>query len=217
VLGLVLGVLAAPARGDFIPIPLPDPAYLAATAKIPISGPDFEGVRRLSDSVLSVAFSQVLEVRTVPESWVFWNTPPAVENPTPRVLATDLDVTSLSLTFDRSLRLFGVEVEPDNLSTFPITGTFYHGPTVVGSIVLSVNGDGGARLFAGETTSAFTRVDLTAPVEAGGFAIAEIRYGIIPEPSSSVLLAFGLAVLGARLWWRAKDLGGAPSSRSAAH
>ena len=59
-----------------------------------------------------------------------------------------------------------------------MTATFMVGAATVGSIPLTVSGNGGALLFAATTDQPFTSVVLTAPVLANGFAIAQVSYGL---------------------------------------
>jgi hypothetical protein len=187
-----------PARADFIPIPLPDAAYLASTERLPVTVPDLTSIESLADPNLTVGFSVPLQARTVPTTWLTWSAPPLSESPTPRVLFTGPRVTALTLTFSQPLLTFGVELEPNPFVVAPLTATFLSGPAVVGSITLNVDGAGGARLFAATTTTEpFTGVILSAPAPADGLALAQVRYTAIPEPSPFMLV--GGAALGGLL------------------
>jgi hypothetical protein len=183
------------AHADFIRIPSPNAAYKRSTSKLPITEADFTKVPFLSDAFLKVTFSNPLEARTVPNSWGTWSSPPDnAESATPRVLYTGTTTDTVTLTFSRPVRTFGVEVEPGRLGRFMITGTFFDARGQVGAIPITVNGFAGARLFAATTTTTrFTKVEFSGPrgVSINGLAIAQPRYAI-PEPSSAVLLTLGI-------------------------
>jgi hypothetical protein len=203
---VAFGIRAECSRADFIPIPAPNASYLASTTRINITPPDFTPLTSLSDNLLTVSFSSPLEVRTVPTTWASWASPPASESATPRVLYTGnpFPSTGIDLTFSRSISPFVVEMEPNNSSTlFTLTATFFSGATLVGSISLPTSGTAGSRLFAGATSNqAFTRVNLSAPPESGGLAIAQVRYAI-PEPSGLTLLGLGsVGLIAWRAWER---------------
>jgi hypothetical protein len=63
-----------------------------------------------------------------------------------------------------------------------MTAHFYNGATLVGSITRSVDGDGGAVLFAASTdgSTAFTSVVFSAEAGSNGFALANLRYSLAP-------------------------------------
>lgn len=182
------------ADADFIQVVSPTAAYQNTTTKLLITAPDFSSVASLSDAQLTVMFSPAVEARTVPTSWGTWSAPPNSESATPRVLYPGLNVISETLTLSQPVFEFGVEMEPSTLGIFPMTATFYNGGVIAGTIFQNVNGFKGARLFAALThDQPFTKVVLDISSNSQGFGFTQVRYGNVPEPSSWVLLAFGVA------------------------
>jgi hypothetical protein len=57
-----------------------------------------------------------------------------------------------------------------------------NGGTALGTITQSISGASGARLAASSATQPITSVVVTAPAGAGGFAIAQLRYGFQSTP-----------------------------------
>jgi hypothetical protein len=195
------------ARAGFVPIMNPgnaDPlggTYVSATHLITITAPEFSMLSSVTDGTLTASFStqvQVLEVST--GSWGSWSSPPFSENANPTVLWTQ-GLATLTITFSKPVNTFGVEMEPNQigLPTLPtMTATFFAGALTAGSIVRSVDGDSGARLFAAVATSPsapFTKVVLSN--NSGDFGIAELRYSTpavtgVPELSTLSMLASSL-------------------------
>ena len=192
VFALVVALSAAPALADFVPIAMPDAAYLASTTKLPVTVSDGTMVSSLSDADLTVSFSHALQAATVPTSWATWSSPPFSESATPRVLYDSS--TTVRLDLSTPAKTFGLEMEPNVHALYPMTADFYNGASLVGSVSMSVDGDAGARLFAGATTSEqFTHVVLSTTSGAGGYALAQVRYGnLIPEPATLLLLGSGI-------------------------
>jgi PEP-CTERM motif-containing protein len=194
------------ANAAFDPIPLPDSTYTSSTTLIPITGPDGDTILTLSDANLTVTFSTAMQKFTVPDSWTNWNSPPATETSTPRVLSpADFTLTSITLSFSQPLTTFGLEAEPDATTqgAFPVTLDFFNGLTLLGTVTRTIDGSGAA-LFAAGSTTPITSVTLTV----GGNAnvpegvdpgIAQIRYtAAVPEPSTWILFAAGLGLLTVR-------------------
>jgi hypothetical protein len=191
----------------FVQIPQPNAAYTSSTTLLPITAPDFTNLNTLSDANLTVTFSATMETFTVPTTWGTWNTPPAVETSTPRVLSPFdfANVTSVTLSFSSPLSTFGLEAQPDATSqgAFPVTATFFNGATTLGSINRSLDGVTAA-LFAASSTTPITSVRLTIGGNATDPAgtdpgIAQLRYALatqaIPEPATAFVFAGGLALL----------------------
>jgi hypothetical protein len=128
--------------------------------------------------------------------WTSWSSPPYAEDPFPRVLYTPL--ASVELHLSRGVQTFGFELEPDMFGPQDFTATYYSNGAFLGSITQSVDGNAGARLFAGTVT--FPDPSTTDIVINGGgsdFAIADLRYYLtgVPEPGSATCLISGIAVL----------------------
>jgi hypothetical protein len=172
---LLLVLLAGPANADITVIPQPDAAYLSSTTKIDVASvPDFTLLDFITDGTLTVTFDSPVEKRTVPTGWATWSSPPDAESATPAVLFQ----FSTSMTMDLSLPVttFGFELEPNPFSTqdFDVEFVFLSGPTIVGTISLSVEGFAGSRLFAATTQDLpFDQIIISGTSD---FAIAQVRY-----------------------------------------
>jgi hypothetical protein len=118
-------------------------------------------------------------------------------------------ISTVTMTFAGvAVKTFGFEAEPDSGGIDKMTATFYNGATVLGTIPLNVNGNGGALLFAAASNTAFTKVVLTDSTSGGpgacaqpncdDFAFTNVRFSpfAIPEPASFLLLASGIGALG---------------------
>lgn len=191
-------------RADFIAIPMPGApypgggTYLTETTNLPITLAEFGTATSLSDGDLTVTFSTPLQALVVPDSWGSWAAPPETESDSPTVLWTQ-GAATLRLTFDQPLDAFGFELQPNELATFQITADYQFLGSSVGTVIRDVNGDGGARLFAAVSTppdAPFTEV----LISTGGadFAIAQIRYHIVPEPSTGLLAAILASLVAAK-------------------
>jgi hypothetical protein len=201
VLAITIAALsAAPARADFAPIPQPNAAYVTGTSLLSFSDPDLSVVASLSSGPVTVTPDIPLVALTVPGTWTAWGAPPNTEGATPRVLWTN-GLTSLTLKSSVLLNTFGLEAQPNTTVPAAITATFFLDNTQVGQIVQAVDGNAGARLFAGTSLSGFNRVVLDSTDD---FAVARIRVAAVPEPGQVVQLvtvgAFGLAAWLYRAW-----------------
>jgi hypothetical protein len=174
------------------PIINPDAVYLAITAKIDISGIPFgTSVDSITDGTLTVTFSTPIEKRgPVPTGWGTWSSPPFSEDPRPDVLFA-IDLTTLTMVLSRPVTTFGFELEPDPFGRVTFTADFYSGNTLVESISRLVDGDAGARLFA-RTGEPIDRVVINGPVD---FAIAQVRYTVIPTEILVLLISLFLLLL----------------------
>jgi hypothetical protein len=201
------GLAGPSASAAFFEIPNPGDSlpsggsYTAGTTLLPVTSPEFSTITSLSDSSLTVDFSIPVEVLSVPDGWATWSAPPFSETDTPIVLYSG-GPTQLTMTFSESLDAFGFELQPNPLGLFTFNATFFNGSDVVGAITRDVDGDGGARLFAGVSTAPtlpFTSVLINGSQD---FAIAQLRYSledsvsVVPEPSTFFLTLFGLGCLG---------------------
>jgi hypothetical protein len=179
------------AHAGFVPIAQPNATYLSESTLMPFSAADFDVVPSLSSGLFSVTFDTDLVALTVPTTWASWGAPPDVESSTPRVLWTN-GATSLTLTFSQSVELFGMEAQPNTSVVSSILASFFAGANLVGEIPIDVDGNGGARLFAASSTTPFDKVVLSSTDD---FAIAQVRAGAVPEPSSLMLLMLGVVVV----------------------
>jgi hypothetical protein len=190
------------AKAAFNEIPLPDSTYTNSTTLVPITGADGETTLTLSDANLTVTFSTAMQKFTVPDSWTSWNSPPATETSTPRVLSpADFTLTTVTLNFSQPLSIFGLEAEPDAFTqgAFPITLDFFNGVTLLGTVGRTIDGSSAA-LFAASSTTPITSVTLTVNgnsnvPEGVDPGIAQIRYALVPEPSTWLMLGAGLLTL----------------------
>ena len=191
--------LCVHAQGTFQPIYLPDAAYLSDTTKLTISAPNGYFVGGLSDSSLTASLSAGGGYFPPIGASTFgsWSSPPYSESSNPgQVLYYSnpyLPDRSLYISFSRPLKTFGVEIEVEMWNvTSPITATFFHGTTPMGSITQTIGGVQGARLFAAHTdTASFDRVVISDPSSPSGFGIGQFRYAAVPEPSTAVLFVLG--------------------------
>ena len=194
--GVWAGLFAGTAAfGQFFPISTPTVQYTSSTASVPIAVPDLTLIGSVTGGGQTVTFPAALTAATVPSGWNFWGSPPNTESSTPRVVFTDPTVTSVTLTLSAPANTFGFEVEPSNRgTTFPapptqyaISATFLNGSTVLGTVTRAIPEDG-ALLEAASSVTPITSVVVTAPLAAGGFALAQFRFGngIIGAPSTAI-------------------------------
>lgn len=186
---------AAPAFAQFITFATPTPAYTSGTTVMSIPGADFSTTSTLTDGTETLTFSSAVSARTVPGGgWATWNSPPAVESHTPRVLFANA-ATTLTITLSPPQAVFGFELEPNGPGTFAMTTTFLNGATTLGSIPLNIPANSGALVSAASSSTPITSVVITAPAGANGFALAQIRRSGSPIGISSVPTA-GMPALG---------------------
>ena len=186
-------------RADFITIAQPDPAYVSGTTLVDFTEDDFSLVGSLSAGGQTLSYDNWLDVRTVPNGgWGMWGAPPATETATPRVGTTD-GFSELTITLSRPASIFGFELEPNFFLAEETTADFYSGSTLVGTIDLFPDGNGGALLFAASTTTdPFTSIVINN-LDGDDFAIARQRFALAsvatPEPATYGLLGISLAAL----------------------
>lgn len=200
------------ALADFTPIPVPDAAYTSSTSLISLGyiSEGTSGITSVTDGIQTVGFDTDMTKTTVGVDWQTWNVPPAVESATPEVLYQTAS-SSLTLTLSVPSTTFGFELQGNELVVSQFFVGFYEGVTLVGSVDLAVDGNGGALLFAGSTTtSPFTTVAITnTSLNAGGYAIANLRYTPVPEPASVAMVAQAIVVVGFYGWRKRRKLNAA--------
>lgn len=189
--------LAAPAAAITV-ISDPDATYRTTTTLIGV--PASPAPRdHWGDLDLTVFFSTPLLPLTVGSGWATWGSPPHTEQENPRVFWTQ-GATQLTFTFSKPIDVWGFEAQPNPFDVFDITAEFFNGATLVGTITRSVDGNGGARLFAAiaDFGSTFTSVRVTSSAD---FAVAQLRYRlddgtIIPEPATWGMMILGFGLVG---------------------
>ena len=140
----------------------------------------------------TVSFSTSLTAVQVPGGgWATWS-----GGKTPRVLIGEgYTLTTVTGTFSDSVTAFGLEMEPDTFSVFPMTLQLSDGSL----LTQEVQGDSGA-LFFGWTAGSISSMTLfISPNQAGGttdFAFGEMvkseSTSTVPEPATMLLLGSGL-------------------------
>ena len=181
---VLFGLSAIPSMAStFTPITQPDAEYVASTTKIDISGLTYgSSYDSISDGSLTVSFDNPLgKLGPVPTGWATWSSPPYSESANPDVLFTNGEY-DLTMTLSQPCTTFGFELEPNPFTDedYDVDFILMSGPTVVGTITMTVNGDHGARLFAGRVDGgSFDKIVIEGSRE---FAIAQIRYAL-PAPT----------------------------------
>lgn len=194
ILGVALA-LSAPASA-LTAISTPDATYRTTTTLIGIPA---NPVDRTSwgDPDLLVTFSTPLQPLTVPSEWATWGSPGDTEQSNPRIFSTK-GVNSLTFTFSKPLGIWGFEAKSVNFGTHNFTVDYYDGAVLLGSVSRSIDGNAGARLLAASADlgTQFTKVVVNVDSGAGGFAIAQLRYGAVPEPATWAMLLLGFGLVG---------------------
>jgi hypothetical protein len=106
--------------------------------------------------------------------------------------------TSLTLTLSVPSHTFGFEIEPNDGLAQVFTAQYYNGTSLLGSTSLTMNWNSGALLAAGSDATTITSVVITAPATAGGFGMAEFRYGTTVDPGApapNTIVTGGLSLL----------------------
>ncbi len=207
--GLAALILHGSAAGTPIFVPISTPGsttvccgiYTSATNVFALPGTDETLFNNLTSGSETLTFSTQFMRLSVPTTWNSWSSPPQSETSTPDVAWSNFQ-NSATLTLSAPVAIFGFELEPTYSGVHQYTVGFLNGSTPLGSIVLSPSGDAGALLFAGEVSGA-PNLNLIDTVTISGdsdFALANIRYGEVPEPASLLLvLAGGLMIAGRRI------------------
>jgi len=204
----VFAIASLPAKADFNPIPTPTAGYTSSTSLINIAGiPDGTTViPSVTDGIQTVSFGALMNKTTVGVGFATWGAPPFTESSTPAILTTPptpVIVTTLQLLLSVPSLTFGFELQGDAQNTTnEFNVQFYEGAVPVGNITQFINGNAGARLFAAfSTDSPFTSVVITnVDGQAGGFAIANLRYTAVPEPATIAMVAQAIAAVGFYGW-----------------
>jgi hypothetical protein len=179
------------------PVVSPDAAYRTGTTLLGVPASPI-AITSVADPELHVTFSTALLPLTVGAGWATWGSPPDTEQSNPRVLWTQ-GSTSLTFTFSDVLTGFGFEAQPNPFGVYDITAEFFSGAVSLGTITRSVDGNGGARLFAAAADFGDT-ISSVVVTSSADFAVAQLRYtipsGIIPEPATWAMMIAGFGLVG---------------------
>jgi hypothetical protein len=204
--------LTAPLFAQPYTISSPTTEYLANTTLIPVTGSNLSSVPTLTGGGRTIGFSPAMTVFT---AWSVWGAPPDTESTTPRVVASAPNQSAETLTISPPAATVGFEIEPSNFcaptpsctsgpaTPFTFTVTFLNGTTTLGTVTRSIFYNA-ARLIAFSSATPITTVQISVPTAAGGFALAQFRFGttLIGAPPASGIPTLGspaLSALGALL------------------
>lgn len=207
---LLLGAAPSVAAVTFYGQPTAE--YVGATTNFALGMANGTTFTSLTSGSVTMSSSGTLTKGTVPASWNNWGAPPNTESATPAIADSGSGVNSITLTFSQGLAIFGMEVQQASFSTLSLQADFYSGAIFLAGVTRTVTVPGapngasgdGAKLFAvGSTDMPITRVVMTAPSAANGFAMAQFRYAEfvepVPEPGTVTQFLTGCAGLAA-LW-----------------
>ena len=160
------------AAGAFRRIKRPNAKYTGGTCVIDLSAiADFTELEEVSGCGVTVNLGEPMVKRSVPGSWATWGSPPFTETATPHVLRTH-GPTTYNLTYSAKSKITGLEAEPSPFALWEISVSFLNAKgEVKGTITRTLDGEGGARLFAARTRGVKT-VTITSGAD---FAIAQLR------------------------------------------
>jgi len=161
-------------------IPRPDMAmYLTTTRKCDISRFFGSNTDRCvnTDGSTAAMFNPVVNVRRIGMGWATWSSPPEAEEALPYVGFNNGGLTDM-VTLTNPASIAGLEIEPNTFDPFfTISVSFRDASgTEVFNVTRDITGRAGARLFAVScNTPTIKSIFITSPLEAQGFAVAQIR------------------------------------------
>src|SRR5262245_15701254 len=94
-----------------------------------------------------------MEAPTLPNTPATWGPTPFNEGNADGLRMHSARSDSGTLALSQPCDIFGFDEQPDAPAPFLTTAFFFNGATPLGSIFQTVDGDGGARLFAAQVTS----------------------------------------------------------------
>jgi hypothetical protein len=157
----------------------PTTAYKAATCVFLVGQiADGQTFSSLSQCGVTATFNHAVEKRSVRAggTWATWGSPPFTEGNKPGLIANFSSQVTINLSSPQ--RVVGMELEGNLFQDSLFTVKFRDAANNnVGIVTRQVDGNAGARLFAGRTTSptpAIKRIVITS-ADATGFAIAKLR------------------------------------------
>jgi hypothetical protein len=177
-------VTGVAATTSFAPFEDPDASWTGSTTLIDISAIlDGTDVQFVTDGTLRVDFNTSMTKLRAGVGWETWSSPPEAEVANPHVLFS-AGATSVALTLSREVFAFGFEIEPNPHADRDFTVTFVlsSGPTTVGTITRTVNGNAGARLIAARSSVSFDKITIAS--SGNDFAIAQLRYSTFTNQST---------------------------------
>lgn len=186
---------AGPSAAAVTQIMSPHLGYVGATNLLGVPNPSGPDVAMVGDLSLVVSFSSALDPRVVGAGWATWGSPPETEDATPSLFFTR-SAQSVTFDFSRRLSIWGFEAQGNPFDNRTFTVQYFDGPTLVGSIVRVINGNGGARLLAASHAGGFTRATVSTNTN---FAMAQLRYELappIPEPATWAMMIIGFGAVG---------------------
>jgi hypothetical protein len=205
---VLAGLAAAPSFAQFTPITSPVAPYTTTTTLIPITQPNTTVLTSLSGSGTTVTLSTQFRVQEVlpggnrAGGWINWSSPPDAETSTPKLLARYADPGTVTLTLSPAPTTFGFELQPNFNVDANAVVVFKNGATTLGTVTRTINGFLVSRLFAASSSTPITSVEVTLPPNAGGWAMAQLRFApiITPVPTMTtatlVMLTASLALAG---------------------
>jgi hypothetical protein len=207
ILTAIVFAATSAAQADFTPMEAVTPAYTSSTTLLDIGSiPIGTSVTSVTDGYQTASFSETLTRADVPAQWATWGHAPHVESPTPPVLYRSPE-NSLAITLAVPSYAFGLELlgVAWSVSEFQVTFLDVHG-IFVGTVNGYLDGFHGARVFAASTTNnPFSTVLISVlSDDSDGLAIAQIRYSVVPEPTSYLMIVQAVAMVAVVRWKRMK-------------
>jgi hypothetical protein len=196
---LLAGLIgAAPIFAQPYAVSTPTAQYTSLTTLVPVTASHLDTTSAVSGGGQTLTLSSSVTVFSFGSIWTVWGAPPNTEGNPAKVLGTATNQTALTITLSSPSNTFGFEMEPVNAGgPYSLSVSFYAGAVLLGTSTQSVAYNA-ARLFALSSATPITSVQISAPLSAGGFGMAQFRFGnaIVGAPTPAVP-TLGLPELGA--------------------